>query len=139
MNIDLLKSELIEDEGLVLHEYKDHLGYSTIGVGRLIDKRKGGGVSREEALYLLENDIGRVLIELRKRLPWFEKLSDTRKRALCNMAFQLGITGLMDFKKMLWAMENQKWELAQAEGLDSKWAGQTPKRAKRVMGMIRYG
>jgi len=36
-----LEQQLRRDEGEVLHEYKDSLGYSTIGIGRLIDKRKG--------------------------------------------------------------------------------------------------
>lgn len=139
MNKERLKSELIHDEGLVLHEYKDHLGYSTIGVGRLIDERKGGGITKEEAMYLLDNDIKRKMAEVKKRIKFWNKLDDTRQRALMNMAFQLGVNGLMRFQKMLWAMEREQWDLAHAEALDSAWAGQTPRRAKRVAEMIRYG
>jgi lysozyme len=40
-----LIAHLRREEGEVLHVYKDHLGYLTIGVGRLIDKRKGGCIS----------------------------------------------------------------------------------------------
>jgi lysozyme len=139
MNIKQLKEELIFDEGIVLHEYKDHLGYSTIGIGRLIDERKGGGITEEEAMYLLENDIGRKQAQLRENLPFWNKLSDNRQRALMNMAFQLGVNGLLKFRQMLWAIENGKWDLAHAEALDSSWANQTPVRARRVAEMIKYG
>ena len=44
---------LRRDEGRVRHAYQDHLGYWTIGVGRLIDQRKGGGLSEDEIDYLL--------------------------------------------------------------------------------------
>ena len=54
MNIDTVTEMLIANEGVVLHEYKDHLGYSTLGVGRLIEKDKGG-ITEEEAKYLLAN------------------------------------------------------------------------------------
>ena len=139
MNVDQLKEELLQDEGMVLHGYNDHLGYLTIGVGRLIDERRGGGITKEEAFYLLENDIGKVIVALRSKLPFWNKLNDTRQRALINMAFQMGVAGLMGFNKMLWAIERGNWDLAHAEGLDSAWAGQTPKRARRVMEMIKHG
>ena len=32
MNIEAITQMLIDNEGMILHEYKDHLGYSTIGV-----------------------------------------------------------------------------------------------------------
>ena len=57
------------DEGEVLTAYPDHLGYLTIGVGRLIDKRKGGGITPEESAYLLANDIMRKSMDLDSRLP----------------------------------------------------------------------
>lgn len=144
MNIDRLKSELWEDEGVVKSggrhvAYQDHLGYWTIGCGNLIDARKGGGLTDEEADYLLENKIASILVQLRKRLPFWNQLDDTRQRALMNMAFQMGVEGLMKFKNMLWAIERGQWGLAHAEALDSSWANQTPARAKRVAGMILHG
>jgi len=70
---------------------QDHLGYWTIGVGRLIDKRKGEGLSAEESAYLLSNDIEKRDKELQKRLPWAVKLDDARYGVLLNMAFQMGV------------------------------------------------
>ena len=55
---------LKKEEGVVKHAYQDHLGYWTIGVGRLIDKRKGGGLSDEEIDYLLGNDIEKKIAEV---------------------------------------------------------------------------
>lgn len=49
-----LAAQLKAEEGRVPHAYQYHLGYWTIGVGRLIDKRKGGGLTPYEVDYLLE-------------------------------------------------------------------------------------
>ena len=58
-----IKEMLIKNEGLVLQVYDDSLGYKTIGVGRCLDKN---GISEDEAMYLLENDIERVIASLDK-------------------------------------------------------------------------
>lgn len=139
MNVDKLKDELLRDEGFVPHVYLDHLGYQTIGVGRLVDKRRGGGLSQDEAMYLLGNDIARVVTALDKQYPFFKSLSDTRQRALCNMAFQLGLAGLAKFKTMLGHIAAGRFELAASAAKNSLWARQTPNRADRVIAMIRNG
>ena len=89
------------EEGEVLTEYKDHLGYSTIGVGRLIDKRKGGGITAEESAYLLGNDIQKRMTELERKLPWITSLDEARRGVLLSMAFQMGVDGLLGFKNTL--------------------------------------
>jgi len=70
------------DEGEVLHAYQDHLGYWTIGVGRLIDKRKGSGISTAESALLLGNDIAEKEAELDRWLPWWRQLPDARRAVL---------------------------------------------------------
>lgn len=132
MAIKSLVDQLIRDEGVVLHEYKDHLGYSTIGIGRLIDKRKGGGISLSEARFLLNNDIVRVSNEVRRALPWSEKLDEERFCVLLNMAFQMGITGLLGFKNTLAMIERGDYRAAAKGMLNSKWSKQTPARCKRL-------
>lgn len=127
------------DEGEVLHAYEDHLGYLTIGIGRLIDKRKGGGISSHEATYLLQNDITTRASALRTRLPWFEHLDGARKSVLLNMSFQMGVAGLMKFKKTLAKVESGDYEGAASNMLKSKWARQTPARAKRMAEQMRTG
>lgn len=131
--------QIRRDEGEVLHAYADSLGFTTIGVGRLIDKRKGGGITKEEAAYLLNNDIQSRLIALESRIPWFKRLDDARKGVLLNMSFQLGIGGLMGFKNTLAKIEAGDYEVAAANMLKSKWARQTPNRAKRLARQMETG
>ena len=134
-----LTAQLRRDEREVLHAYQDHLGFWTIGVGRLIDKRKGGGITKEESKYLLENDIDRKLRDLRTRLPLFDKLDDARKGVLMNMAFQMGVDGLLKFNKTLTLIEAGDYKAAADNMLKSLWAKQTPARAQRMAEQLRTG
>jgi len=139
MNIDLLKQEISREEGFIPCAYKDSLGYWTIGIGRLIDRRKGGGISQEEAEYLLVNDIEKTIAGLHKALPWFDGTPEIVQRALINMAFQMGVEGLLGFKNTLDLIRQGKYSEAADNALKSKWAIQTPQRAKRVTNLIRKG
>jgi lysozyme len=129
---DELTVQLRRDEGEVLHAYRDHLGFLTIGIGRLIDPRKGGGITREEAALLLRNDMQKVDRQLQQRFPWVVTLSPARRGVLMNMAFQMGIDGLNNFKKTLTMIEQGEYQKASVEMLESAWARQTPERAKRL-------
>lgn len=125
------------DEGEVLTAYKDHLGYLTIGVGRLIDKAKGGGITAEESAYLLANDIMRKSQELDRRLPWWTGLSDARRGVILSMAFQMGVDGLLKFVNTLAAVKAGQYDRAADGMLQSMWAKQTPERAKRMSEQMR--
>lgn len=139
MNHQLI-AQLYRDEKEVLHAYQDHLGFWTIGVGRLIDKRRGGGITAEESAYLLNNDIVRRDQALRSRYPWFAGLNQPRQAALINMAFQLGLEGLAGFPRMLACLRDGRFAEAETHALDSKWAKeQTPARAKRVARQLASG
>ncbi|MGB0809972.1 MAG: glycoside hydrolase family protein, partial [Candidatus Puniceispirillaceae bacterium] len=59
-NTDKLIKQLKRHEGLVTHCYQDHLGYNTIGYGRLIEKGMGG-ITEAEADYLLMNDLAKFM------------------------------------------------------------------------------
>ena len=134
-----LKTQLIREEGAESCAYQDSLGYWTIGVGRLIDFRKGGGLSNEEIDFLLENDIKRNYEAVLKALPWIEKLSDQRQAVLIEMAFQMGVGGLLQFKRTLGSIEDGQYGEAAVEMLESKWAQQTPKRAARMAKQMETG
>ena len=131
---DLIKliNQLKQDEGTRACAYRDHLGYLTIGVGRLIDDRKGGGLSAKEIDFLLANDIADRLEALRRGLPWFGQLDEARQAVLINMAFQLGTRGLMEFAATLGLIARGDYGRAAEEMLKSKWATQTPARAWRL-------
>lgn len=136
MKIDALQKELMHDEGCVLTAYEDTEGYVTIGVGRQLDTR---GISMEEAMLLLENDIEIVVKELDQRKPYWRELSEDRQRALANMCFNVGAPRLMKFKKMWAAIERNDFKAASEEMLDSKWAKQVGQRASRLAVMMRDG
>jgi lysozyme len=126
-------------EGLVLHAYKDSLGYLTIGYGRLIDKAKGGGISEAEAEYLLQNDVSIVLAALHRNIPFFDSLCVPRQAVLVNMAFQMGIGGVQKFKKTLSLVEMGLYDEAADNMMKSLWAKQTPNRAAEMAKQMRTG
>lgn len=66
MNIEQLKKELIRDEGFRSKPYKCTAGKLTIGVGRNIEDN---GITEDEAMYLLENDIASCIKQLTAKLP----------------------------------------------------------------------
>lgn len=134
-----LTAQLRRDEGEILSAYQDHLGFWTIGIGRLIDKRKGGGITKAEAAYLLGNDIDRTTAEVQSRLPWFSRLDEARQGVLLNMAFQMGVDGLLGFKNTLAMIERGAYEDAATGMLNSLWARQTPERAARLAQQMRTG
>ena len=137
--IEIATEQIKEDEGLVLHAYADTLGYSTIGYGRLIDKRKGGGINQDEANYLLQNDVNARLMVLKNAVDCFARLDDARKAVLLNMSFQLGIAGLLKFKSTLGYIEAGDYENAATNMMKSLWARQTPNRAGRLAEQMRTG
>lgn len=131
--------QLKRDEGEVLHAYQDSLGFWTIGIGVLIDKRKGGGITEEESQYLFQNRLKAKTEELEKRLPWFKTLDPIRQAALQNMAYQLGVPGLLKFTNSLAAIRDERYAHAEALLLQSLWAKQTPNRARRIARQIATG
>ena len=96
---------LIQHEGLKLTAYQCTAGKTTIGVGRNVDDL---GITKEEAIYLLRNDIARVESEL-SQFWWFPLLTNDRKNALIDMCFNLGITRFKTFKKMIKYLSFQRF------------------------------
>ena len=127
-----LLQQLRVEEGSVPHAYQDHLGFWTIGVGRLIDARKGGGLRDDEIDYLLRNDINDRIDQLGRRIPWFLALDGARQGVLLNMSFQMGVEGLLGFKNTLARVRAGNFAGAKSGMLQSLWATQTPERAERL-------
>ena len=137
MNLLPLISELRRDEGVVAHAYQDSLGYWTIGVGHLIDKRKGGKIPDVIIDMLLRYDIDEKIAELNEKLPWWGFLDEPSQRVIVNMAFNLGVEGLLEFKKFMDALKDGDRDRAASEMLSSKWAEQVGARATRLATIIR--
>jgi lysozyme len=134
-NLTRLERQLWLDEGYRQYPYKCSSNKLTIGIGRNIEDN---GISKDEALHLLRNDIMEVRVSL-MRFSWFNRLNDERQDAVLNMAFNLGIPRFMSFKKMIEALSEMDYELAADEALDSKWATQVGERADRIARIIKDG
>ena len=142
MKIDI-RNMLQYDEGYKLMVYRCTGGYLTGGIGHNFDAdpaihimhRKvkfGDRVSPDEAVALFEYDLGKVMMGLKKRVSFFNSSPENIKAVLINMAFQMGIDGLAKFKRMLKAMDEGDYEAAADHILDSKYAKDTPSRARRM-------
>jgi len=125
-------------EGFVSHVYEDSTPekYLTIGYGRLVDKRLGGGISEEEAQYLLNNDIQNCIKILKSKIECWNQLSETRQIVLINMYFNLG-NRLFQFKNMLFALHAKDFDEVAKQMLDSKWAQQVKGRSIELAGMMK--
>lgn len=141
VNVDRerLRMQLIADEGCVLHAYQDSLGWWTIGVGHLIDKRKGGSIPAAIAYALLESDIDETVQKLAARLSWLNELDPVRQATLINMAFNLGVDGLLEFKNTLAAVKRGDYVRAANGMRSSLWAKQVKGRAVRLSLMMETG
>ena len=138
--IDDLTAQLRRDEDERATVYQDSLGFWTIGIGRLVDGRKhGAGLRPDEMAYMLRNDINDRVLSLTHALPWFNTLDAARQGALLNMAFQMGTQGLLQFTTTLARIARGDYEGASRSMLDSKWATQTPERAKRLAAQMKDG
>jgi lysozyme len=134
MDYSKIKDMLIRDEGLQLKPYLCPSGKLTIGIGRNIEDN---GISKDEALYMLNNDIVNAERDCKNWLgKVYDNLSDTRKSVLINMMFNLGLPRLMGFKKFKSALCQGDFEKASMEMLDSRWAVQVGNRAERLAKLI---
>ena len=130
-----LVDDLIRHEGLKLKPYRCTKGHLTIGVGRNLETT---GISKNEALYLLQNDIEQTITKL-ESIEHFDGLDENRRRVVVNMAINLGFSGLMKFKKMWSAIQERNYSRAADEMLDSRWAKQVGNRAIELAEIMRTG
>ena len=108
----------------------------TIGVGfNLSDRALPEPIIDALLAWCIDN----VEKELDAALPWWRQMNDARQNALANMAFQLGLDRLLQFRKTLQLLQGGKWEAAADEALNSDWARQVTARAHRVTELIRKG
>lgn len=129
-----LLADLRESEGLRLEPYRCPAGKLTIGYGTNIET-----ISREEAEWLLQHRVRQAINEVCERWPWVERLTANRRRALFDMAYNMGVPTLAQFRNMLRALEAGDYDVAAAEALDSRWARQVGARAQRIAMLIEEG
>jgi lysozyme len=131
---------LIEDlkrhEGFRAKPYMDTTGHSTLGYGFNLDTT---GISQTEATMILEHRVKILQSQLRQRLPFWSRISQNRQNCLTNMAYNLGIDGLLEFKKTLQHISAGEYREAGDQMLRSLWAKQVGKRAVELADMMRNG
>ena len=151
LDLYTIQERLQIHEGLRLKPYFCTRGKQTIGVGRCLDtnpltaeeeKVVGDwrhGITKGAAIYLLHNDINRVVKECERAFGFFKDLDDERQYALLDMVYQMGASGVKKFKNMISALACGNYKTAAAECLDSAYARQTPVRAQRIAKLIETG
>lgn len=146
-----LLNRFIREEGLKLQPYICPAGYLTIGIGHNLqtnpltaeEKKVCGdynqGITRNAAVMIFRNDIKKLDQQLYKYISFYGWLDDERQYALLDMAFNMGLVGLLQFRKMLYSMEIGDYRGAAKEVLNSKYAKDVPNRAKRMAKIIETG
>lgn len=129
-----LRDWLIRHEGIKGKLYYDTEGVATIGCGRNLEDV---GLSYDEAMLLLDNDIKRVLYACRHEFRWFGDLDEDRQTVVASMVFNLGLNGFLQFKKMIAAIERDDYVEAAKEMMRSKWADQVKGRAAELANLMK--
>lgn len=133
---DQVATDLKIDEGWNPSLYRDSLGYWTIGFGFCVDPATHAELPRDVGEYWLNVLVGNCIQDVNQALPWVASQPTDVKRALYNMAYQLGVDGLLAFKRMLASLQAGDRHTAATEALNSHWAQQTPRRAQRMAALI---
>jgi len=131
-----LARRLIRYEGKRNRMYLDSKGIPTIGIGHnLRDK----SISDRAVAVIFEDDLGDVARALERELPWVAALSLPRQAVLYDMAFNMGLGGLLGFAKMLAALKADQWDEAAKEMLDSDYHKDVGRRAEDLAQQMRSG
>lgn len=122
-----------ESEGFVEHVYNDSLGIPTIGYGFAI---KDLILDEDIAEEILLRKVKALALRVQNKFDWFNTAPDIIKEVVVEMAFQLGLRGLSRFRKTISYLEKENYLEASKEMLDSKWARQTPNRARKLSKIV---
>ena len=143
MPTDHLAADIAREEGCRRAAYPDPLTGGapwTIGVGHTGPEVHEGLVwTNAQIDAQLDLDIARAEAGLDRALPWWRGLGDSRQDVLVQMAFQLGVAGLLKFRTTLGHVEAGRFTEAADAMLASAWARQTPVRASRLAAQMRSG
>ena len=134
MSKESLKERIKLHEGYRLEPYTDTLGYLTGGVGHRIMPNEKVPTTKEGWMTLFNKDFQSAwkFMERFCEENNLRAISDDAKEVLCEMIYQMGFSGVSKFKNMIKALQNRNYKLASTEMLDSRWAKQTPNRAKEL-------
>ena len=145
---DALASVIIaKEEGYREKPYYDHLGFPTVGYGRLLGPKNADLYNYTGAIYesaereWLKCHILHVknAILASSIKDAYQNCDEVRQAVLISMAYQMGVDGLSRFKKTIGFIEQSLFDAAALEMIESRWADQTPARAERHADMMHSG
>lgn len=135
--------QLKRDEGFRPDIYIDTAGKRTIGYGHNLDANPIPDlvtpISEPTGAQILGRDVERISRTLLLHLLWIVSLDETRHGVLQNMAFNLGIFGLLGFHRTLAAVQSGDYLGASQDMQASAWYTQVGDRAKRLCQQMREG
>lgn len=136
----LAREIIAKEEGWRDQPYYDTEGYPTVGYGfkiagkgeplpNFILPRPAGDAWLDALILSIEHAMAGKIVSL----------NEARAAVIISMCYQMGIRGVLGFKRMWAAIERQDWDGAADEMLGSRWARQTPERAHRHAQVMRAG
>lgn len=140
MDMQRLEAQIAGDEGRKYCSYQDTLGLWTIGIGHH-DAQVCEGMQWNDAMIdqVFQADVTEKMHQAASAFPWFIRLNEPRQAVVVEMLFQMGLVKVLGFKNALAAMRDERWHDAAAHMLDSEWAKETPKRARRTAYQMETG
>lgn len=130
-----LEALIKRHEGFSQHPYKDRNDVS-VGYGRNLTTN---GISEEEALYLLRNDVARIKKALSKKFPVFDELTNPRRAVMVSMAYGLGVEGVSDFALLWESLERRNYDKAALEIYLSSYCTQVRTRCFELAAIMETG
>ena len=138
MNIAETKKMIKRHEGFRSTVYKDSLGYLTGGYGHAF--LEGSPISDTVAYMLFEEDYKQASSDFDAFCKKYNlTLDSTRQSVLIDMLFNMGLTKVLKFKKMIAALQECDYKKASIEMLDSLWAKQVGQRAFELSELMNRG
>ena len=128
--------QLKVDEGYKGFMYKDSEGKTTIGYGHNLDDI---GFPQRLAELVLYYDLKETIREVRREFLWFKDMPESKQEVVVNMAFNVGMSSIRGFKRMLFALSKHDYLSAAKEMIDSKWYTQVGQRARRLVSIMSDG
>ena len=124
-----LIEQIKESEGFRPTVYKCTEGYDTIGYGFAI---KDLVLGEDICDIILERKIAELKLRIKQKLPFYDDMPEKAQDVIVEMCYQMGINGFSKFKKTIDHLMRKDYKAASVEMLDSRWAKQTPNRAKKL-------
>lgn len=148
--LEFIAPKTAQFEGFRANVYKCPAGYDTIGYGRNIEANPlnasekkqlnaDGSVSKAVAEDWLKEELSRCYDDCNKAFFWFKDLDNKRAGAIVDMAYNMGLKTLKDFKNSLGFMERKDYKGAAENFKKSKWFNQVKNRGIEICNIIEKG